>query len=204
MKYVLIETKKIKALEYVFPHHLKNLTDMILKSGYMTTPLIITKEHNIVLDGSHRHIFLLQQGFKYAPVCYVDYNNNDIRVGTHLMHRHLIEGDKGISKEEVIKRGITGNLFPPRTTRHFFPFRKIDNIELSLKDLEKTKPIDVTKNIYNCSIKSETNHNLRYLHEIEEEVDEIIRYLWEIRKTKQYLSKQVELMEKNLDNSFKR
>jgi len=197
MKYELIETKKIKALEYVFPHHLKNLTDMILKSGYMTAPLIITQEHNIVLDGSHRHVFLLQEGFKYAPVCYVDYNSDDIRVGTHLMHRHIIEGSKGISKEEVIRRGTTGDLFPPRTTRHFFPFRKIDNIELPLSRLIKEKPINVSKNIYHCSIEDEINHNLKYLHEIDEEVDEIIRYLWEIRQTKHYLSKQVELMKRN-------
>lgn len=193
--YELIETREIKALEYVFPHHLRNLTDMILKLGYMTTPLIITKEHNIVLDGSHRHIFLLQQRFKFAPVIYVDYNNPDVRVGTHLMHHHIIEDKKGISKEEVIHRGITGDLFPPRTTRHFFPFRKIDNIELPLSNLGKQKPVDVSKNIFQCSIEEEINHNLGYLKEIDEEVDEIIRYLWEVRQTKQYLLKQVELME---------
>jgi hypothetical protein len=194
MKYELIETKKIRALEYVFPNHLKNLTEMILKSGHMTSPLIITEEHDIVLDGSHRHIFLLQHGFKYAPVCYVDYNSDDIRVGTHLMHRHIIEGNKGISKEEVIRRGLTGDLFSPRTTRHFFPFRKIDNIEYPLDKLIKEKPKNVNNHIFKCSLIDEINHNKKYLKEIDEEVDEIIRYLWEIRQTKQYLSKQVELM----------
>jgi hypothetical protein len=196
MKYEVIETKKIKALEYVFPHHLKNLTEMVLKSGYISTPLIITKEHNIVLDGSHRHIFLLQQGYQYAPVYSVDYNSPDIRVGRHLMHRHIVEGEIGISKEEVIRRGTTGDLFPPRTTRHFFPFRKIDNLELPLSELKKGKPVDVSKNIYQCSIEDEIKHNLGYLQEIDEEVDEIIRYLWEIRQTKKYLSEQVNLMKK--------
>jgi len=197
MIYELIETNKIKALEYVFPNHLKNLTKIIYNSGYMTTPLIITKEHNIVLDGSHRHIFLLKQGYKYAPVYFVDYHSDDIRVGTHLMHRHIIEGNKGISKEEVIYRGLTGNLFPPRTTRHFFPFRKIDNIELSLNKLKKQKPVDVSKNVYKCSIEKEILHNEGYLKEIEEETDEIIRYLWEIKQTKKYLSVQIEMMRKN-------
>jgi len=194
MKYELIETKKLRALEYVFPNHLKNLADIILSAGYMTTPLILTKEHNIVLDGSHRHVFLLQQGFKYAPVIYVNYNSDDVRVGTHLMHRHIIEGDKGISKKEVIERGITGNLFPPRTTRHFFPFRKMDNAEIFLKDLEKQQPIDVSKNLHKCSVEEEINHNLNYLREIDEEIGEIIRYLWEIRQTKFYLEEQVRRM----------
>ena len=188
--------KKLKALEMVYPHHLKNLTNMILNQGYMTTPLVVTEKYNIVLDGSHRHIFLLQQGFKYAPVIKVDYNNPDIRVGTHLMHRHIIEGKKGISKEEVLRRGITGDLFPPRTTRHFFTFRKTDNIELSLDKLERRDSVDVSKNVYSCSVEEEVTHNLKYLKEIEEETDEIIRYLWEIRQTKRYLSKQIELMKK--------
>lgn len=194
--YELIETEKIRALEYVFPHHLKNLSEMILKAGYMTTPLILTKEYNIVLDGSHRHVFLLQEGYRIAPVYFVDYKSDDIRVGTHLMHRHIIEGRKGISKDEVIQRGLTGNLFPPRTTRHFFPFRKDNNMEIRLLDLKKEKPVDVSSHIYNCSMKDEIQHNLKYLKEIDEEVDEIIRYLWEIRQTKKYLSEQINLMKK--------
>lgn len=194
MKYELIRTRELKALEMVFPHHLANLTHMILDSGYMTTPLIVTEEHNIVLDGSHRHIFLLEQGFKFAPVCFVKYSSPDIRVGTHLMHRHIVDGKTGISKEEVILRGNTGNLFLPRTTRHFFPFRKIDNIELSLNVLKTQEPLDISKNIYLCSLEDEINHNIGYLKEIGEEVDEIIWYLWEMRQTKHYLLKQIELM----------
>ncbi len=194
MKYKLVETKKLRALEMVFPHHLKNLTEMINGCGFMSSPLIVSKKHNIVLDGSHRHIFLLQEGYKYAPVFYVDYDSNDVRVGTHLMHRHIIEGKKGISKEIVVSRGTTGNLYAPRTTRHFFPFRKIDDAEIPLTKLMKQKPRDVSKNIYECDIKTELHHNLSYVAEIEEEIDEIIRYLWEIKETKEYIKKQIAKM----------
>ena len=37
-----------------------------------------------------------------------------------------------ISKQEVIRRGLAGELFPPRSTRHFFPFRKNNRIDLPL------------------------------------------------------------------------
>jgi hypothetical protein len=194
MKYELFETRKLLALEKVFPNHLLNLSQMIRNSGYITTPLIATQDEFIVLDGSHRHVFFLQDGCKLSPVTFVDYNSDDIRVGTHLMHRHIIEGDKGISKQEVIRRGLTGDLYPPRTTRHFFPFRKSDTLEIKLSDLGSEEKTDVRSHIYECDIQEEIVHNLHYIKEIDEELDEIIRYLWEIRQTKKYLLKQVELM----------
>jgi len=191
----LVPVKNLRPLEYVFPNHLKNLTKMIYSDGVMKHPLIVEKEHNIVLDGSHRYIFLLHESFKFAPVIYVDYSSPHIRVGTHLMHRHVVNGPINISKEEVIRRGVTGDLFPPRTTRHFFPFRKYDSIDIPLKKLEKGEKVDVGEYISNVSIQDEINHNKKYLGELEEEVDEIIRYLEEIRLVKKYLTKQIEDME---------
>jgi hypothetical protein len=156
--------------------------------------LIATKKEYIVLDGSHRHVFFLQNGIKYSPVIFVDYESDDIRVGTHLMHRHFVDGDKGISKAEVIRRGLSGELYPPRTTRHFFPFRKPNDLDINIYDLGVGEPTDVSKNIYDCTIEEEIAHNTHFIKELDEEVDEMIRYLWENLQTKQYLSQQVELM----------
>ena len=195
MKYELVPIEKLKPLEKVFPHHLKNLTKMIYKDGVMKHPIIAEKTHGIVLDGSHRYVFLLHESFKLVPVIYVDYNNPHIRVGTHLMHRHVINGPVNISKGDVILRGVTENLYPPRTTRHFFPFRKYEQIDVPLSDLKKGEKKDVSKYIADVSLQEEINHNKKYLGEIEEEIDEIIRYLEEVRLVKKYLNKQVEEME---------
>lgn len=191
MKYTLVPVEKLRALEYVFPHHLANICKMIYDDGVIKLPLIVEKKYNIVLDGSHRHIFFAKEGFKFAPVRYVDYDDPHIRVGTHLMHRHLIDGPINISKEEVIRRGKTGDLFPPRTTRHFFPFRKTETIYLPLSKLGKRKPMDVSNHIAKVDIKEEINHNKKYINEIDDEIDEIIRYLEEIRQTKIYLREQI-------------
>jgi len=196
MKYQLVPVKDLNPLEMVFPNHLKILTEMIYRDGVMKTPLIVEDKHGIVLDGSHRYIFLLHESFKLAPVIYVNYSSPHIRVGTHLMHRHVVNGPVDISKSEVIRRGVTGNLYLPRTTRHFFPFRKNDQIDVPLSDLLKGGKVDVSKYIANVSIQEEIDHNKKYLGEIEEEIDEMIRYLEEIRLTKRYLMKQVEEMEK--------
>ena len=53
----------LKPLEKVFLYHLKNLSKMILKEGIVHTPIIADKKHGIVLDGSHRYIFFLMNGF---------------------------------------------------------------------------------------------------------------------------------------------
>jgi len=196
MKYELVPIEKLRALEMIFPHHLENIVKIIHRDGVMKLPLIVEKDHNIVLDGSHRHVFIAMEGFKYAPVRYVDYNDPHIRVGTHLMHRHIIDGPVNISKEEVIRRGLSGDLFPPRTTRHFFPFRKTETVDVPLTDLGKRKSIDMSKHVADVSLQEEIDHNKKFIKEIEDEIDESIRYLEEVRQTKRYLMTQIEEMEK--------
>ena len=53
----------LKPLEKVFLYHLKNLSKMIVSKGIVQTPIIADKKHGIVLDGSHRYIFFLMNGF---------------------------------------------------------------------------------------------------------------------------------------------
>jgi hypothetical protein len=89
----------------------------------------------------------LKHGYKECPVLFVDYNDENIRVGTILKQRHIIQGCTNISKTEVVQRGLSGRLYPPRTTRHFFPFRKPD-IKLRLSELKKGKSVDVGEYFY--------------------------------------------------------
>jgi len=196
MQYEIVPIGRLKPLEMVFPNHLKNLRNMILKDGIVKLPLLADKKTGIVLDGSHRYVFFLMEGYKTVPVRFVDYSSEDIRVGTHLMHRHIIYGPTNISKTEVKERGLSGNLYPPRTTRHFFPFRKTDSIDLPLSELKKEKPVDVTKFIADVKLEDEIIHNEHFIEEIEAEIDEIIRYLDEVRQTKHYLKKQIDEMQK--------
>jgi len=193
---IIYELNKLKPLEKVYPNHLNILSNMIIDSGKVLSPIIADKDTGIVLDGSHRYIFFLKEGYQKIPVKLIDYKDENIRVGTHLMHRHIIDGDPGISKKEVIKRGLTGDIYPPRTTRHFFPFRKNISANVKLSDLPKGKPLDISNFIANVSIEEEIKHNCKYLDEIDFEMDEIIKYLDEIRLTKIYLKKQIKAMKK--------
>jgi len=193
---MIVSIDHLKPLEKVFLYHLKNLSKMILKEGIVHTPIIADKKSGIVLDGSHRYIFFLMNGFEEVPVKFVDYSDEHIRVGSRLIHRYLVDGKIEISKKEVLRRGINGELFPPRTTRHFFPFRKNERINVSLDSLKKGSDVDVKNFIAKTTIKDEINHNQRYLSEIENEFDELIRYMEEVRQTKNYLKTQILMMQK--------
>jgi hypothetical protein len=104
-----------------------------------------------------------------------------------------VDGPVNISKEEVIRRGTTGDLFPPRTTRHFIPFLRPE-LWIPLEELGRREPIDLRKYIVDVSIQEEVTHNKMYIKEIDAEVDEIIHYLEECVRTKKYLKKQVDFM----------
>jgi len=192
-KYELIGIENLRPLELVFPNHLENLRKIIKSDGIMKQALIVDKDNKIVLDGSHRHVFLLMEGYEFAPVQFVDYSDPHIRVGTSRIHRMLIKGDVGISKEEVIERGINGDLFSPRTTRHFFPFLRED-IDIPLSSLIQKSRRDVGMNISNDDLKTEIDHNEKYIKEIEEESEELIKYIMEGISTKKYLQQQLNIM----------
>ena len=194
---MIVAIDRLKPLEKVFLHHLKNLSKMILKEGIIHSPIIVEEKNGIVLDGSHRYIFFLMNGFEEVPVKFVDYSDEHIRVGSRLIHRHFIDGKIEISKKEVLRRGLNGELFPPRTTRHFFPFRKNERINISIDSLKKGSNIDVKKFIAETTIQDEINHNQKYLSEIEKEFDELVRYMEEVRQTKNYLRNQILMMQQN-------
>jgi len=193
MSYKLVPIEELRAIEMVFPHHLENLKRMIEADGKIRKPIIVDDKYNIVLDGSHRHIYMVLGNYKYIPVQYVNYEDPNIRVGSHLKHRFLDDGNIKVTKEEVIYRGLTGILYPPRTTRHFFPFRKY-SINLPLDKIEKGNELDVSSHIAKVSLDKEIKHNENYIREIDEEAEEIENYNVEQSDTRRYLLKQIMMM----------
>lgn len=186
--------EKLRPLEKVFPTHLENLKNMILESGVIEMPILADKNTGIVLDGSHRYAIFYMLGFKKVPVYWVNYDDEDIRVGSHLIHRHLVDDQKNISKSEVKERGLSGNLYSPRTTRHFFPFRKNEKVNILVEDLEKGEERSIDHLIEVVDIDFEIEHNIGYIREIEQELDEIESYKNEVLETKKYLEEQVSEM----------
>ena len=190
------EMSKIKPLEKVLPNHLANIESMILEDGLMFKPLIVDKKYNIVLDGSHRYAFLLKFGYKKAPVIKVDYDDETIFVGKDLKHRYLIDKNLKLSKSKVIEAALNEKLLDARTTRHFFPFRKV-NFPVELKKLIPGKLNNIDFLIEKTNIQNEIKKNLLYINEIGEELKILGNYIDEQNDIKTYLTNQVNMMKKS-------
>lgn len=194
LKMEVTDIGRLKPLEKVLPSHLANIQTMIEKEGIVRKPLIVDREYGVVLDGSHRYAYLMKEGYRKAPVIFVDYEDESIFVGNHLRHRFVKDENFTISKAEVRERALHEKLYPPRTTRHFFPFRKEDH-PVALQELQKGAPRDIGHLIEQIPTEEEIRIDRNYIAEIDEEIRIIEKYLQEQIETKRYLQRQIEMME---------
>lgn len=201
MKFELSDINQLNPLEKVFPHHLENIKQLINRDGEIHKALIADRATGTVLDGSHRYAYLLAEGFGLAPVHWVDYQDENIRVGSRLAHRFLVDGNPSISKRECLRRSASGELFSPRTTRHFFPFRKSD-IAAPLSDLQPGAARPIEHLLADADFAEEIAHNKRYLLEIDEELRTLSDYIAEMAESRTYLTTQVEMLNAALPTAF--
>lgn len=190
-EFKILETKSLRPIEKINPTHFSGIESEILETGILNKPLIVDRLTLAVLDGSHRYAFLVKHGYRLAPVILCDYDDESIFVGNHLGHRFEFDGRKWISKQHVRATAISGALYDPRTTRHFFPFRKKDYpTELSSLDRKTEVPIDhlvsaVTKG-------QEITRNEEYIDELKSELSILKEYIEEQSDVLQWLKKQNE------------
>ncbi|WP_449448236.1 adenylyltransferase/cytidyltransferase family protein [Thermomonas brevis] len=191
----IVPTSTLKPLEKVFRHHFENIEKMIVADKIIFRPIIIDANNHIVLDGSHRYAFLVKHGYKYAPVISVNYADDSIFVGNHLKHRYLTDSSFVISKSEVIARALNENLFSARTTRHFFPFRKVD-YPVALNQLEEGAHRNIDYLLDDSSLSHEIEADRKYIAEIDDELVVMNDYMREQQGVRKYLMRQIEEMEK--------
>lgn len=184
-----VETRDLRPIEKINPSHFEGIKDEILLCGVMKKPLIVDRLSMAVLDGSHRYAILLKHGFRFAPVVLCDYDDESIFVGNHLGHRFEFDDRKWISKQHVRATAISGNLYEPRTTRHFFPFRKKDYFT-ELSTLERGASNSIDHLISNVTINQEIEKNEEYINELKSELLTLKDYIEEQTEVLQWLGKQ--------------
>lgn len=79
---MFIELSKLKHHEEIDLKHLEKLKKRIIKDGYIKDPIIVDKNYNIIIDGHHRVEILKEISCLKAPVHYIDYLSNEIKVKT--------------------------------------------------------------------------------------------------------------------------
>lgn len=109
-----IELSALLGHEQTMAGHLDGLTEEIRRDGELRQPILVDRHSLVILDGHHRAAALQALGCSLIPVYLVDYLHPDITV--------LARRDEyPVNKEAVVRTGLSGRPYPPKTTRHVLP-----------------------------------------------------------------------------------
>ena len=127
-------------IEWLKPHEeikIKNrdkLLDMTKRWGGFTKPLLVDSQTGSILDGHHRYSVALSLELKRVPVILIDYLEDDeITVDVWLGC-----GLQSISKQDVINMCLSGELYPPKTSKHTIA-NHMPPIHVLLDDLSRSE-----------------------------------------------------------------
>ena len=126
---VLVETVSLRGHEEVIPDNLETRTSKLLSKGFYK-PIIVDRGAMVILDGHHKWTAAKSLGLARVPVVMVDYLVDE---GV-LVDVWPDCGKESITKTEVLEMGVSGDVFPPKTSRHTLPF-EIPSIGILLDDL---------------------------------------------------------------------
>ena len=127
---VLVETVSLRGHEEVIPDNLETRTSKLLSKGFYK-PIIVDRESMVILDGHHKWTAAKSLGLARVPVIMVDYLIDE---GV-LVDVWPDCGKESVTKTEVLEMGVSGDMFPPKTSRHTLPF-KIHSIRIPLSELK--------------------------------------------------------------------
>lgn len=78
----MVNIEELKPHEEVIHNSVSKLARKILHQGLLRDPLIVDREHSVILDGMHRFASLKLLKCRYVPCCLVDYDSPQIKVGS--------------------------------------------------------------------------------------------------------------------------
>ena len=127
-------------LDWLKPHEeikIKNrdkLLEMTKKWGGFTNPLLVDSQTGSILDGHHRHSVAVCLNLKRVPAILIDYLSND-EISVDVWPGSGLET---ITKQQVIDMSLSGDLYPPKTSKHTIS-NHMPPIHVLLEVLEKSE-----------------------------------------------------------------
>ncbi len=111
LEFELVPIARLRSHEEVDPAKVRKLAAELLASGVFDEPIWVARGSYVILNGHHRVAALRALGAERVPAWVVDYDGPTVGLD------RWTPGPP-ITKAEVVRRAGTGDLFPPRTTRH--------------------------------------------------------------------------------------
>ncbi len=104
-----------------------NMKQKMLEGGVWRKPICIEQKHLLILDGQHRYEVAVALGLKYVPCEFFDYDDENLLVWS-------LRKECEVSKQLVVKRALSKNIYPYKTAKHKFP-QKIEKAMIPLEKL---------------------------------------------------------------------
>ncbi|MBT7262572.1 MAG: ParB N-terminal domain-containing protein [Euryarchaeota archaeon] len=131
----LVPYQWLKPHEQIKPRNRDKLLEMTKRWGGFTKPLIVDKRTGAILDGHHRYSIAGELNLARVPAICVDYLEDE-RIEVDVWPASKIES---LTKQQVIEMCLSGNVFPPKTSRHTIADH-LPPIHVSLEVLEQHAP----------------------------------------------------------------
>jgi len=111
MTITLVPVSALRQHEQILDENMMRVQRELARDGMVKDPIIVDQRTMIILDGHHRYNALKRMGYKYVPVYLVDYGSDHVAVVAWRSGEH-------VTKAEVMRAGLTGDLMPAKTSRH--------------------------------------------------------------------------------------
>lgn len=111
-RFALVPTDDLRPHEEVEPDRVEELVKRLREDEVIRHPIVVDEATYTVLDGHHRLAAVRTLGLRVTPVHLVDYDDGFIELESWRDDR------EPPTKEQVVERAESGDLFPPKTTRH--------------------------------------------------------------------------------------
>jgi hypothetical protein len=121
----LVEIEKLKPIEDFIKERAVQLYDTISKSEFWIKPIVIEKNHSLILDGHHRFDVAKRMGIKLVPAVIVNYSEIEI---------WSLRADEEVTHDLVVSRALSNSIYPNKTVKHNFPF-KVPECQIPIKNL---------------------------------------------------------------------
>jgi L-serine kinase (ADP) len=110
-EFELVPIEELKSHEEIDEENVVDLVKEISRAGVFADPIWAARGSLVILNGHHRVEALRRLGARRVPAWLLDYETDAVSLEPW-------RPGLPITKAEVVRRGLGGHLFPPKTTRH--------------------------------------------------------------------------------------
>ena len=113
-KVVLISPDELHIHEAIDENQVRRVKKMMTQTREFYPPLLVDSTTRVILDGHHRFGASKELGCNHIPCYCVDYLDDET------VEVESWREEDTVTKEEVIKMGLSDEVFPLKTTRHIY------------------------------------------------------------------------------------